>query len=67
MSYSPDYTDNLLAAADLVSKILAGTKPADLPVRMSTKFDFVVNLKTAKQLSLEIPQSLLAFANDVIG
>jgi putative tryptophan/tyrosine transport system substrate-binding protein len=67
MSYSPDYTDNLLAAADLVSKILAGTKPGDLPVRMSTKFDFVVNLKTAKQLSLEIPQSLLAFANDVIG
>jgi putative ABC transport system substrate-binding protein len=67
MSYSPDYTDNLLIAADLVSKILAGTKPADLPVRMSTKFDFVVNLKTAKQLGLEIPQNLLAFANDVIG
>jgi putative ABC transport system substrate-binding protein len=66
MSYSPDRTDDLLIAADLVSKILAGTKPADLPVRMSTKFDFVVNLKTAKQLGLEIPRSLLAFANDVI-
>jgi putative ABC transport system substrate-binding protein len=67
MSYSPDYIDNLLVAADLVSKMLAGTKPADLPVRMSTKFDFVVNLKTAKQLGLEVPQDLLAFANEVIG
>ncbi|MBR0937307.1 ABC transporter substrate-binding protein [Bradyrhizobium jicamae] len=67
MSYGDDYADNLIAAADLVGKILAGIKPADLPVRMSTKFDFVVNLKTAKQLGLEIPQSLLAFANDVIG
>ena len=67
MSYSPDYIDNLLVAADLVSKMLAGTKPADLPVRMSTNFDFVVNLKTAKQLGLEVPQDLLAFANEVIG
>lgn len=66
MSYTPDYADNLLIAADLVSQILTGTKPADLPVRMSAKFDFVVNLRTAKQLGLEIPQNLLAFANDVI-
>jgi putative tryptophan/tyrosine transport system substrate-binding protein len=66
MSYSPDYADNLLIAADLVSQILTGTKPGDLPVRMSRKFDFVVNLRTARQVGLEIPQSLLAFADYVI-
>jgi putative tryptophan/tyrosine transport system substrate-binding protein len=66
MSYSPDYADNFLVAADLVAKILDGAKPADLPVRMSTKFDFVVNLKAAKQLGLEIPQHSLAFATEVI-
>jgi putative tryptophan/tyrosine transport system substrate-binding protein len=66
MSYSPDYVDNLLVAADLVAKILNGTKPADLPVRMSTKYDFAVNLTAAKQLGLEIPQHSLAFATEVI-
>jgi putative ABC transport system substrate-binding protein len=66
MSYSPDYADNLIVAADLVGQILNGAKPADLPVRMSTKFDFVVNLKAAKQLVLEIPGHAVAFATEVI-
>jgi putative tryptophan/tyrosine transport system substrate-binding protein len=66
MSYSSNYTDNFLVAADLVVKILNGAKPADLPVRMSAKFDFVVNLKAAKRLGLEIPQHSVAFATEVI-
>jgi putative ABC transport system substrate-binding protein len=66
MSYSPDYADNLIVAADLVGQILNGAMPADLPIRNSTKFDFVINLKTAKALGREIPLALLALADEVI-
>jgi putative ABC transport system substrate-binding protein len=66
MSYTADLSDNLRIAAGLVGEILKGAKPADLPVRNSSKFDFVVNLKTAKQLGLEVPQRLLVFANELI-
>jgi putative tryptophan/tyrosine transport system substrate-binding protein len=66
MSYAFDFADNLRIAGGLVGKILNGIMPADLPVRTSTQFDFVINLKTAKQLGLEVPQHLLLFANKLI-
>jgi putative tryptophan/tyrosine transport system substrate-binding protein len=66
MSYSLNGREALQIAAGLVCKILAGTSPADLPVRRATKFDFVINLKAAKQIGLEIPQHLLVFADEVL-
>jgi putative ABC transport system substrate-binding protein len=67
MSYSQDPVDSFRIAVGLVGEILKGAKPADVPVRNSTKFDFVVNPKTAKELGLEVPQGLLVFANELIG
>ena len=66
MSYAPDNTDLWRRAADFVDKILKGAKPADLPVQQATKFEFLVNLKAAKQIGLTIPQKVLARADKVI-
>jgi len=66
MSYGADYTDLFRKAAHYVDKILKGAKPADLPVQQSTKFEFVINLKAAKQIGLTIPPDVLARANQVV-
>ena len=66
MSYGPNFPDLFRRAADFVDKILRGAKPADIPVEQPTKFDFVINLTTAKALGLEVPATLIARADEVI-
>ena len=66
MSYGPNFPDLFRRAAELVDKILRGTKPDDIPVEQPTKFEFVLNPTTAKALGLEIPPALLALADEVI-
>jgi ABC-type uncharacterized transport system substrate-binding protein len=66
ISYGPNFPDLFRRAAELVDKVLRGTKPGDIPVEQPTKFDLVVNLTTAKLLGLEIPSSVLARADEVI-
>jgi putative ABC transport system substrate-binding protein len=66
MSYGPNYKNELRRAADLVDKILRGTKPGDIPVEEPTKFEFVINLTTAKALGLTIPASYLSLADELI-
>ena len=66
MSYGPNYANLFRQTADMVDKILRGTKPGDIPVEQPSKFDLIVNLTTAKAIGLKVPESFLLRADEVI-
>jgi putative ABC transport system substrate-binding protein len=66
ISYGPDFVDQYRRAAGYVDRVLTGEKPADLPVQAPTKYELVINLKTAKALGIEMPASVLARGDEVI-
>ena len=66
ISYSPDYAEQFHQASEYIDRILKGAKPGDLPMQAPTKYELVINLKTAKALGFDIPPDVLAGANEVI-